>query len=153
MRDTLPSFSTGCERLGFSVSSPFVVRPIEQTPVFSLSTVHCASKKERASLQGRRGTMIVSRWMHDVKRGCMEEAVTLHLTQSEKIGHPHPVRVYASATGRSHVLAFEMEFGSLEEFEKFWTDWTARPETSAFVEKLRSLLGPGSTHEFWDLAE
>jgi hypothetical protein len=83
----------------------------------------------------------------------MEEAVTLHLTEREKIGHPHPVRVYASATGRRNVLAFEMEFGSLEEFEKFWADWTARPETGAFQEKLLSLLGPGSTHEFWHLAE
>ena len=96
--------------------------------------------------------MIVSRWTHTVKLGRMEEAVALHLAIKEKAGHPLPFRIYWSDIGRFSVMAVEMEYESLAEYETFWAEWAARPDWGADVAKLFDLLEPGSTQEIWNLA-
>jgi hypothetical protein len=50
-------------------------------------------------------------------------------------------------------LAIEWEFESLEEHEEYWADWSARPETPAFAEKLYELTERGGAAEIWDLRE
>jgi hypothetical protein len=40
----------------------------------------------------------------------------------------------------------------LEEYEKFWAEWRARPETPKVLEQLRELVERGGGNEIWTLA-
>jgi hypothetical protein len=95
--------------------------------------------------------MIVHRSTFLVKQGAMDDLVAMMKEEAERISFPFTFRVYTPNIAPRHVLAAEWEFGSLDEYEKFWTDWSARPETAEFMEKWNQLTERGGTDEIWDL--
>lgn len=95
--------------------------------------------------------MIVNRSTFVAKRGCMEDLVALMKAEQERLNVSITFRVYTPSIAPSDFVAAEWEFGSLEDYEKFWTDWFARPETAEFMEKWYKLTETGGTNEIWNL--
>ncbi len=95
--------------------------------------------------------MIVNRRTFVAKRGCMEDLVAMMKAEQERLNIPSTFRVYTPRIAPFDFVAMELEFGSLEDYEKFWTDWEARPETVEFMEKFNKLTESGGTNEIWNL--
>jgi len=95
--------------------------------------------------------MIVNRRTFVVKRGCEEDLVALFRAERERLNIPITFRVYTPIIAPFDFVAAEWEFGSLEDYDKFWTDWSARPETAEFMEKWYKLTENGGTNEIWNL--
>jgi len=81
----------------------------------------------------------------------MEEVVALLVADRERTGNTF--RLYTSDIGPFDVVAIEIEFESLEEYEKGWAEWRARPEVAAFMEKWYDLTESGGNNEIWTLVE
>ena len=99
--------------------------------------------------------MLVNRITHIVKRGCMEEALALLKAEGDRYTRPRNYnhRLYRPHIGHSDVLAFEIEFESMEDHKKFWDEYSARSETTEVTEKYNKLVEPGTTTEIWTLVE
>ena len=97
--------------------------------------------------------MLVNRRSHNLKMGSMLEAVSLLKAEKERINHPHPSRIYLPKFGPFHVVTIEIEFESLEEYDKFWSEWFSSPEGIEFNEKFMEMTERGGTNEIWVLEE
>jgi hypothetical protein len=95
--------------------------------------------------------MIVNRRTFLVKQGCMDDLVALMKAEAERINIAVPFRIYTPYIAPFDFVAAEWEFGSLADYNKFWTEWFARPETAEFMEKWNKLTERGGTNEIWDL--
>jgi len=95
--------------------------------------------------------MIVNRRTIVAKPGDMEDLVAMMKAEWERLNVPITFRVYTPSIAPFDFVAAEWEFGSLEDYEKFWTDWFARPETAEFMEKWYKLTESGGTNEIWNL--
>ena len=95
--------------------------------------------------------MIVNRMTFVAKPGGMEDLVAMMKAEIERPNDPITFRLYTPRIAPFDFVAVESEFGSLEDYEKFWTDWNARPETAEFMEKFNKLTESGGTNEIWDL--
>ena len=95
--------------------------------------------------------MIVNRRKFVAKQGAMEDLVAMMKAEAEQINLNITFRLYTPSIAPFGFVAMELEFGSLEDYEKFWTDWDARPETAEFMEKMNKLTETGGTNEIWDL--
>ena len=96
--------------------------------------------------------MIVQRGTFRIKTGHMDEAAALVLAEG-KSHPPKHFRVYTSHTGPVNTLAMEWEFENLAEYEQYWAESDAKPETAAFLEKWNELREPVGATEIWELAE
>ena len=95
--------------------------------------------------------MIVNRRTFSIKRPRMQETVDLLRAQRKESSHPHATRIYTSNIAPFDILAFEIEFESLAGYEKFWADFSARPETAEFMSKWYELTEGGGANEIWTL--
>jgi hypothetical protein len=98
--------------------------------------------------------MIVNRRTFIVKAGYMDQLLALMKAAKEQFStSAHAWRSYAPEIGPIDVVAFEWEYGSLEEYEKDWAEWGATPESAAFMEKWNQLTESGGSNEIWRLVE
>lgn len=97
--------------------------------------------------------MIVNRRTFTAKPGRAEELAAMIVAEIERVGAPGRTRVYVVSIGRFDEVAAEWEYEGLEEYERDWAEWDARPETPEFLEKFFELLVPGGTNEIWELIE
>lgn len=97
--------------------------------------------------------MLVDRRTFFVKRGRMEEAAPLLKSIMTRYHHPLPVRVYAPYIGSIDLIALEIEFENLVQYQSFWDEWYARPESSEALKKWYDITEPGSEQVIWSLAE
>jgi hypothetical protein len=97
--------------------------------------------------------MLVDRRTWVVKRGRMEEALELFKAEGKRIGSPPVWRLYAPNIGGFDLLALELEYESLEAYERSWAEYSASPEAAAFQEKLYELTEVGCANELWALVE
>ena len=97
--------------------------------------------------------MIVNRQTMIVKPGRLDEAEALAVAETKRVSFPHSRRLYSSNISPYDRLVFEAEFENLAEYEKFWAEWRASPETAAFQEKFNDLLEAGGTNEIWTLVD
>lgn len=101
--------------------------------------------------------MIVDRRTFNVKRGCLEELLTLVKAEQERIrqqySYTHALRNYTPLVAPFGTLVIEGEWESLADYEKFWNEWPASPEGSAFMKKWSEMLEHGGTHEIWELVD
>jgi len=97
--------------------------------------------------------MLVDRRTWVVKRRCMEEALELIKAEGKRVGSPPVWRLYEPKVGGFDLLALEMEYESLEAYEKWWAEYSASPEAAAFQGKLYELTEVGGANELWVLAE
>ena len=97
--------------------------------------------------------MLVNRRSNQVKRGPMDEAVSLvkEALQWAPAGMG-PMRVYTSSIGPESRIALEVELQSLADYERFWNGWTAQvpPE---WWERWDKVIESGGSNEIWTLAE
>jgi hypothetical protein len=83
----------------------------------------------------------------------MEEAVALVKEGFEaNKSYKHGYRIYTPEIGPFEVLVVEWEFESMEEQQRSWAEWAARPDTPAFFEKWFKLFERGGGTEIWKLA-
>lgn len=97
--------------------------------------------------------MIVNRRTFVVKSGCWDEAEALAVAETNRVSFPHLRRLYSSNISPFDRLVFEAEFENLAEYEKFWAEWFAAPESAVFLKKWDDLLEAGGTNEIWTLVE
>ena len=95
--------------------------------------------------------MIVERMTVKVKKGCMQEAVALCKSFDESAGIT--CRTYTSRIGPDDTLVRDHEFESLAEMERFWKEWSAKPDSVGLREKGRAVTERGGTTEIWDLVD
>ena len=93
--------------------------------------------------------MIVNRRTFVVKRGRMQDVVELLREGGPDFPHPHPRRFYTPRIAPFDVLAIEIEFENLKDYEEYWTKWGTRPETAEFMDKWFELTQNGGTNEIW----
>ena len=95
--------------------------------------------------------MLVNRRTFVVKRGCLLEVVALVQEMLEKYPVPgeRKYRFYHPCIAPFDILTMEMEFESLDDYEKHWDDWNAGPQAKEWVEKSQPLLQGGGTNEIW----
>lgn len=95
--------------------------------------------------------MIVQRLTFRARRGRLNEAAELARAERERTGGTH--RIYLGYLGPRSDLAVEFEFEGLGEMEAFWSEWSATPESAAFMEKWDELLESYGTNEIWTVVE
>ena len=66
--------------------------------------------------------------------------------RGEALGH---ARVYVAQTGRFGQVAFEAEYESMAEYERFMAEWFARPENVKANNHFITLLDSGGTNQIW----
>lgn len=98
-------------------------------------------------------TMIVDRRVFYLKFADADRAIRMAVEELNRMKWDRPSRLHRAKTGRFATLALEMEFESLAEYEKFWADWDASPESSAFQEKWNDVNETGGSHELWQIVE
>ena len=96
--------------------------------------------------------MFIDRRVFPVKMGCMEEAVALVKGAIEgNKSYKHGYRIYTPEIGPFDVLVVEWEYESLEEQQRVWAAWFARPDTPTFAEKWNKVVERGGGSEIWNL--
>jgi hypothetical protein len=95
--------------------------------------------------------MIVARNEFAIKPGLTEQA--LALIKEQAAGFDRPVRIYVDLAGPTFTVAWEMEFESMAEQERFSAEWQATPEFAAAFEKWCGFLRGSGSREFWLLVE
>ena len=97
--------------------------------------------------------MIVQRITFKVKPGS-EDGVVEMLKAARAAGdNTERMRIYTPRVAPLNVVAFDFEFENLAELDEFWTEWSAAPETAAFLEKWNQLMAGGGSDEVWNLVE
>jgi len=81
----------------------------------------------------------------------MDEILALLKADKERTGTDF--RLYVPNVGRFDRIAMEIEFESLEAYEKGWADWGSTPEAAAFMEKFNELTETGGANEIWALVD
>ena len=93
--------------------------------------------------------MIVARWTQTIKDRRTSEYVAL--LREMFGGIDRPVRISTCYIGPERTVALEIEFESLEQYEKSRAEWRTTPEAATFLERRRELIdGPGN-HGIWVL--
>jgi hypothetical protein len=101
--------------------------------------------------------MIVTRHTVVVKSGRMQEVVALIRAERERIRSTGigraAARIYLPQIGPTSMVAWEVEYENLAEYEKSSAEWWASPGTAALMEKWFELVEPGGATEVWTLTE
>ncbi len=96
--------------------------------------------------------MIVQRFTWKVKTGYLDKFI--ELLKAESVKDPQLTwRIYTPNIGEYDAVAEEFEFENLAVLEKFWAEWSAKPETEEFVQKYDECREPGGDTTIWDLIE
>lgn len=94
--------------------------------------------------------MLVQRMTVNVEKGRMEDILALLKENRKRSGFDY--RLYEIDIGTFDQIALEFEFEDMATREKSWAEWSARPETTAFMEKWLEWT-KGGTNEIWQLVE
>lgn len=101
--------------------------------------------------------MFIDRRTFRVKPGCMPEMVELCKTQIAPFYEDRKgagsLRFLVNKVAAFDTWVFESEWNSLAEWEAYWTDWRAKPESAEFLRKLAELLESGGEHQLWTVVE
>ena len=93
---------------------------------------------------------IVNRRTFIPKRGYRDEVVAM-LSPSEN--YEKPYRVYSDLIGTFDRVVLEIEFESVAEMDKAWTEWFASQEAEEFMKRFVEITETGGTNEVWNLHE
>jgi hypothetical protein len=97
--------------------------------------------------------MVMNRRTFIVKRGRMQEAIALLKEEVQRSPNAQRTRIYVPEVAPFDVICAEGDFESLAEYERYWADYFAQPQTTAFLERWFELTETGGTNELWELAE
>jgi hypothetical protein len=96
--------------------------------------------------------MEVQRTEWQVKRGHVQEALALLREAKGKPNMPKLKRVYTCRIGQMSRIAYELEWESLGEWQRFLDAWNKTPEATEFWKKWDELVDVGS-QEDWVLVD
>ena len=94
--------------------------------------------------------MIIQRMTIRVKPGCMKEWIEVLKTSTSKAPNPEFSRLYVSHAD-PELLVHDLEFESLADKDKFWEEWTGRPEDEAIRKASLELVDEWVSTEYWTL--
>ena len=95
--------------------------------------------------------MIINRRTLIVKGENMAAAAELLAAELKRINLK--ARVFIPILAPLSILAFEAEYESLAEYERFTDEWSASGEAAVFLEKMRELIEIGDSNEIWKVIE
>jgi hypothetical protein len=93
--------------------------------------------------------MIVGRWQYPAKVGQAQDLAALLAAEGDRAEAGFPWRLYASETGKQWIVALEIEFESLAQYEEWYQGWYATPQAKEFSAKLVTMLRAPIVLEFW----
>jgi hypothetical protein len=97
--------------------------------------------------------MIVNRRTFLVKKGKLDELVTM-LADSRKLAkNTYSMRIYHSMFGPFDSVAVELEFKDMDEMARSQEEMMVLPDPAAFMAKFDELTVPGGSNEIWVLAQ
>jgi len=95
--------------------------------------------------------MIVQRICVKIKPGCSDALVDFLKASRARMKNPKNMRVLRPKIGTSHnTVVYELTNKDLEENQRDWQEWLARPETPALLERWDQLVEDWSD-EFWEV--
>jgi hypothetical protein len=97
--------------------------------------------------------MVMNRRTFIVKRGRMQEAATLLKAAAQRSTNARAYRIYVPEFAPFDVLCIEGDFDSLAEYQQYWAEYFAQPETTAMLERWYDVTETGGTNELWELVE
>lgn len=95
--------------------------------------------------------MLINRRSYPVKKGCVEQALALLRDAGQSFAHPQgrPRRLYAANIGAIDMVAFEIEFATLAEYEAYWNAVAAEPWIGNFFAQWNTITEAGGMNEIW----
>jgi hypothetical protein len=96
--------------------------------------------------------MIVQRITFIPKRGQQNKVVELIKSGESYTPFQVPYRILLPSVGPLDVVAFELEFKDIAEFDRFWAGWNEKAPES-FWEKWYGATENGGTSELWRVTE
>jgi hypothetical protein len=83
----------------------------------------------------------------------MQQAIELLKSFRAEFPDPSAVRIYEShpAGAPGYTIVTDIEFESLAALEQWLGQWSAKPGTAEFMQKLEALQEPGGDSTIWNL--
>lgn len=101
--------------------------------------------------------MFIDRRVFRIKPGRMSEMVELSKAQIEPFlklrKGAGSLRFLVNKVATFDTWVFESDWNSLAEWEAYWADWRARPESAEFGRQLAELVESGGEHQLWTVVE
>jgi hypothetical protein len=95
------------------------------------------------------GRMITNRRTVQVNQNCMAALAQFVLKAAHDARLEGQFRIYSSDLGAHNILAYEIDFEDLVDYDRFWRNWAsgASPE---FFKEYESMIERDLTNEVWD---
>ncbi len=97
--------------------------------------------------------MIVNRRTFIVKKGKMDELVTLLVNAKETSGEGYRLRIYHSMFGPFDTIAMEIEVKDMDDLNHYFEGIRTDQNWVKFIAKFDELTVPGGSNEIWTLAQ
>ncbi len=93
--------------------------------------------------------MITNRRTVQVKQHNMEALAAFVLAAGNAAGLTNRTRIYKADLGARNILAYEIDFADILDYDQFWRNWAAgaAPE---FFKEYESLIERDLTNEIWE---
>lgn len=91
--------------------------------------------------------MLINRRTFVIRRGQFDEALALMREAVQQSGAP--TRILIPEVAPFDHLVVEGEFESLAAYERYWGEWFASPDATAFLERWQTVTDTGGTNEIW----
>lgn len=101
--------------------------------------------------------MFTDRRVFRIKTGRMNEALALANAERERTQHKHSrlatFHYKVGLVAEFDTLVFESEWNSLADWETYWQEWGADPESALFLQKMWETMESGGEHQLWRIVE
>ena len=101
--------------------------------------------------------MFIDRRVFRVKVGRMQEMLAIanaeRVRSQQKYSNAGEFRYMVGLVADFDVFVFESKWNSLADWEKYWQEWGADPESAAFLEKIWETMESGGEHQLWQIVE
>jgi heme-degrading monooxygenase HmoA len=100
--------------------------------------------------------MIVVHRTVPTKKGRLHDVAALLLEAKQEGPAPrgfHDLRVYRPVIGPYEVITFDLEFETLEDYQRWRVESTRSPEMATFMERWNEVTERGGGEEVWELVE
>lgn len=101
--------------------------------------------------------MFIDRRVFKIKVGQMQAALALAKAERVRTHQQYSdigtFRYMVGLVGDFDTLVFESEWHSLADWERYWQEWGADPESAAFLQKIGTMMESGGKNQLWTVVE
>ena len=101
--------------------------------------------------------MFIDRRVFRVKVGRMQEMLAIanaeRVRSQQKYSNVGEFRYMVGLVADFDIFVFESKWNSLADWEKYWQEWGADPESAAFFQKVSETMESGGEHQLWQIVE